>query len=169
MLVNNTEQTHSLGAVMKCACLLILFAFGVEVYAQSYNASNSYRVGGYTQPTASSQQWGAYGGAMKSDYRVMGNAEALSTEYKAYQGTVYEPFDNTLPSKISGRRNAEGNDGYTGEGYGDDFTWGGDGEGSDLSNPGQGPTGSPVGEPFVLLLFAAVAALFVARRQRQAA
>lgn len=51
MLVNNTEQTHSLGAVMKCACLLILFAFGVDVYAQSYNASNSYRVGGYTQPT----------------------------------------------------------------------------------------------------------------------
>lgn len=52
MLVNNnTEQTHSLGAVMKCACLLILFAVGVDVYAQSYNASNSYRVGGYTQPT----------------------------------------------------------------------------------------------------------------------
>lgn len=153
MLVNNTEQTHSLGAVMKCACLLILFAFGVDVYAQSYNASNSYQVGGYTQPTASSQQWGTYGGAMKSDYRVMGNAEALSTEYKAYQGTVYEPFNDTPPSEsgnsnsgpkgISGRKNLAG---------------GGD--------PGtQG--GSPVGEPFVLLLFAAVAAVFVAIRKKE--
>ncbi len=155
MLVNNTEQTHSLGAVMKCACLLILFAFGVEVYAQSYNASNSYQVGGYTQPTASSQQWGAYGGAMKSDYRVMGNAEALSTEYKAYQGTVYEPFNDTPPSEsgnsnsgpkgISGRKNLAG---------------GGD--------PGtQG--GSPVGEPWILLLFAAVAAVVIRLRKKQTA
>ena len=168
MLVNNnTEQTHSLGAVMKCACLLILFAFGVDVYAQSYNASNSYRVGGYTQPTASSQQWGAYGGAMKSDYRVMGNAEALSTEYKAYQGTVYEPFNNTPPSEggsgprgISGRRNGNS---WSGPGMGE----GNGGEEGD--DPGPRDPNSPVGEPFVLLLFAALAALFVARRQRQAA
>ena len=170
MLVNNTEQTHSLGAVMKCACLLILFAFGVDVYAQSYNASNSYRVGGYTQPTASSQQWGAYGGAMKSDYRVMGNAEALSTEYKAYQGTVYEPFNNTPPSEggsgprgISGRRNGNS---WSGPGMGE----GNGGEEGDDPNRDEGePVDGPVGEPFVLLLFAALAAFFVARRQRQAA
>lgn len=155
MLVNNTEQTHSLGAVMKCACLLILFAFGVDVYAQSYNASNSYRVGGYTQPTASSQQWGAYGGTMKSDYRVMGNADVLSTEYKAYQGTVYEPFNDTPPSEsgnggsrgISGRKNAFINPADP-----------------DEENRGQG---SPVGEPFVLLLFAAVAVVVVAWRQKK--
>ena len=120
-----------------------------------------------TQPTASSQQWGAYGGTMRSDYRVMGNADVLSTEYKAYQGTVYEPFNDTPPSKIRGRRNGDGEDDYTGDGYNDDFTWGGDGEGSDLSNPGQGPTGSPVGEPWILLLFAAVAAVFVAIRKKE--
>lgn len=155
MLVNNTEQTHSLGAVMKCACLLILFAFGVDVYAQSYNASNFYQVGGYTQPTASSQQWGAYGGAMKSDYRVMGNADVLSTEYKAYQGTVYEPFNDTPPSEsgnsnsgpkgISGRKNLAG--------------------GGDPGTQGD----SPVGEPFVLLLFAAVAAVVIRLRKKQTA
>ena len=92
---------------------------------------------------------------MKSDYRVMGNAEALSTEYKTYQGTVYEPFNDTPPSEsgnsnsgpkgISGRKNLAG---------------GGD--------PGQ-QGGSPVGEPFVLLLFAAVAAVVVAWRQKRRA
>ena len=123
-----------------------------------------------TQPTASSQQWGAYGGAMKSDYRVMGNAEALSTEYKAYQGTVYEPFNNTPPSEggsgprgISGRRNGNS---WSGPGMGE----GNGGEEGDDPNRDEGePVDGPVGEPFVLLLFAALAALFVARRQRQAA
>ena len=159
MLVNNTEQTHSLGAVMKCACLLILFAFGVDVYAQSYNASNSYRVGGYTQPTASSQQWGAYGGTMKSDYRVMGNADVLSTEYKAYQGTVYEPFNDTPPSE-SGNSNS-GPKGISGRKNG--FI--------NPSDPGEEQTGegSPVGEPWILLLFAAVAAVVVAWRQKRKA
>ena len=153
MLVNNTEQTHSFGAVMKCACLLILFAFGVDVYAQSYNASNSYRVGGYTQPTASSQQWGAYGGAMKSDYRVMGNADVLSTEYKAYQGTVYEPFNDTppsesesgsSPSKITNRRN----------GF--------------VDRPDTPPApGSPIGEPWIMLAFAAMATIAITLRKKQ--
>ena len=129
--------------------------------------STKARVFCITQPTASSQQWGAYGGAMKSDYRVMGNAEALSTEYKAYQGTVYEPFNDTPPSEggsgprgISGRRNGNS---WSGPGMGE----GNGGEEGD--DPGPRDPNSPVGEPFVLLLFAAVAALFVARRQRQAA
>ena len=117
--------------------------------------STKARVFCITQPTASSQQWGAYGGAMKSDYRVMGNVDVLSTEYKAYQGTVYEPFNDTPPSEsgnsnsgpkgISGRKNLAG---------------GGD--------PGtQG--GSPVGEPFVLLLFAAVTAVVIRLRKKQTA
>ncbi len=151
----SANPTHYFGAVLKCALLLIFFILGVEVYAQSYNMSESYRIGGTTQSTASSQQWGAYGGTMKSDYRVMGNAEALSTEYKAYQGTVYEPFNDTppsesesgsSPSKITNRRN----------GF--------------VDRPDTPPApGSPVGEPLVLLLFAAVTAAIVAWRQKRRA
>ena len=170
----SVEQPHSLGAVLKGAILLIFFVFGVTTYAQSYNAPISYRVSGTTQSTASAEQWngGAYNAVgsrvSESSYRVPGSTPRVSgsayrafedgyqvsnVTYKAYQGAVYEPFNNTPPSEagngdrgISGRKNAF---------------------------PGRPDTGqsseSPVGEPLVLLLFAAVAALFVARRQRQAA
>jgi hypothetical protein len=84
---------------------------------------------------------------------------------------VYEPFSNAVPSEggntprgISGRRNSwDWSGGGMGEGNG--------GEAGD--DPGQRDEANepvqPVGEPLVLLLFAAVAAIFVARRQRQAA
>ena len=168
------DQTHSLGAKMKGAILLIFFVFGVATYAQSYNAPISYRISGTTQSTASAEQWngGAYNGVgsrvAESSYCVPGNTPRVSDNayrvfddgyqvsnvtYKAYQGAVYEPFNNTPPSEagngdrgISGRKNAF---------------------------PGRPDTGqsseSPVGEPLVLLFFAAVAVLFVARRQRQTA
>ena len=125
-----------------------------------------------TQSTASAEQWngGVYNAVgsrvSESDYRVSGNTPRVSDNayrafddgyqvsnvtYKAYQGAVYEPFNDTPPSEaggkgISGRKNAF---------------------------PGRPDTGqskdSPIGEPLVLLFFAAVAALFVARRQRQTA
>ena len=170
----SVEQTHSLGAMMKGAILLIFFVFGVTAYAQSYNAPISYRISGTTQSTASAEQWngGVYNGVgsrvSESTYRVSDNTPRVSgstyrafddgyqvsnVTYKAYQGAVYEPFDDTPPSEagngergISGRKNAF---------------------------PGRPDTGqsseSPVGEPLVLLFFAAVAAIFVARRQRQTA
>ena len=93
---------------------------------------------------------------MKSDSRVMGNADVLSTEYKAYQGTVYEPFNDTPPSEsgnsnsgpkgISGRKNAF---------------------------PGRPDTppapGSPIGEPWIMLAFAALAAIAITLRKKQTA
>lgn len=161
MLVNNTEQTHSFGAVMKCAVLLILFAFGVEVYAQSYNASNSYRVGGYTQPTPSAQQdgYGVMGAgyqAFDHSYRVMSGINTQASEYKMYQGAVYEPFNDTPPSE-SGNSNSEPK-GISGR---KNLTGVGDPDADDLQ--------SPVGEPWILLLFAAVAAVVVAWRQKRRA
>ena len=80
------------------------------------------------------------------------------SEYKMYQGTVYEPFNNTLPSEngngsqISGRKNA----------------WGGGGMGDqDGDDPGHRDENSPVGEPWVLLFFAAAAAVWVGVRSKE--
>ena len=180
----SVEQTHSLGAMMKGAILLIFFVFGVTTHAQSYNAPISYRISGTTQSTASAEQWngggvgngqatsGVYGAAnggyqsagkaggynvnngfgwTRSDFRSVVETDAQQNAYKAYQGAVYEPFNDTPPSEagnggsrgISGRKNA-----FPGS----------------PSDPGNIGEGSPVGEPLVLLLFAAVAAVFVAIR-----
>ena len=180
----SVEQPHSLGAVLKGAILLIFFVFGVTTYAQSYNAPISYRVSGTTQSTASAEQWngggvangqatsGVYGAAnggyqpagkvggynvnngldwTRSNYRSVMETDVQQNAYKAYQGAVYEPFNDTPPSEsggkgISGRKNAF---------------------------PGRPDTGqskdSPVGEPLVLLLLTAVAAVFVAWRQKRRA
>ena len=188
----SVEQPHSLGAVLKGAILLIFFVFGVATYAQSHNSPISYRISGTTQSTASAEQWngGAYNAVgsrvSESTYRVPGSTPRVSDNayrafddgcqvsnvtYKAYQGAVYEPFSNTVPSEggntprgISGRRNSwDWSGGGMGEGNG----------GEEGDDPGQRDEANepvqPVGEPLVLLLFAAVAALFVARRQRQTA
>jgi hypothetical protein len=113
---------------------------------------------GTTQSTPSAQQ-GGYGvmgngnQAFDNGYRVMSGVSTQANEYKKYQGAVYEPFDNTPPSEsgnsenatmgISGRKNLAG--------------------GGDPGTQGD----SPIGEPFVLLLFAAVAAIFVAKRKKE--
>ena len=180
----SVEQTHSLGAMMKGAILLIFFVFGVTTHAQSYNAPISYRISGTTQSTASAEQWngGVYNAVgsrvLESTYRVPSSTPRVSDNayrafddgyqvsnatYKAYQGAVYEPFNNTPPSEggnaprgISGRKNS--------------WNWSGGGMGDyKEDDPGERDSASPVGEPLVLLLFAAVAAIFVARRQRQTA
>ena len=96
--------------------------------------------------------------AFDNGYRVMSGVSTQANEYKRYQGAVYEPFNDALPSEngnssqISGRKNA----------------WGGGGMGdNENDDPGHRDPNSPVGEPFVLLLFAAVAAIFVAKREKE--
>jgi hypothetical protein len=118
---------------------------------------------GTTQSTPSAQQ-GGYGvmgnsnQAFDNGYRVMSGISTQASEYKMYQGTVYEPFNNTLPSEngngsqISGRKNVWGGGGM------------GDEEGDD---PGHRDENSPVGEPWVLLFFAAVAAVWVGVRNKE--
>ena len=134
-----------------------------------------------TQSTASAEQWNGasvYDGVgsrvSESGYRVSDNTyrvpnqayrafddgfQVSNATYKAYQRAVYEPFNDTPPSEaggnrsqISGRKNA----------------WGGGGMGdNENDDPGHRDPNSPVGEPLVLLLFAVVAALFVAIRKKE--
>ena len=115
-----------------------------------YDAAN----GGY-QPAGKAGGYNVNNGfgGERSNYRSVMETDVQQNTYKAYQGAVYEPFNNTPPSEsggkgISGRKNA-----FPGS----------------PSDPGKENIGlgSPVGEPFVLLLFAAVAAAVVAQRQRK--
>jgi hypothetical protein len=91
-----------------------------------------------------------------------GFRSASPKSYATYQSTVYQPFTTAVPSddnpihepQISGRRNA----------------WGGGGMGDkENDDPGYKDPNSPVGDPFVLLLFAAVAAVVIAWRRRKVA
>lgn len=94
-------------------------------------------------------------GGTRSDFRSVVETDVQQNAYKAYQGAVYEPFNNTPPSEsgnggsrgISGRKNAFINP----------------------EDPGQKDTveSQPLGEPWILLLFAAVAAVAVAWRQKR--
>lgn len=100
------------------------------------------------------------------------SAQVYSTEqepqhsYNAYQPTVYEPFTNATPAESGAL--------FSNPSSGDDSNFvptnrrNSDGGLQGGGDPGtQG--GSPVGEAWVMLLFAAVAAAVVFVRQRKAA
>ena len=174
----SVEKTHSLGAVLKGAFLLFFLVFGVATYAQSYNSQVSYRVNGAAQSSVSAEQWSGYG-VSNGAYRVA-ESDCRQVEemgYKSYRSTVYQPFGSSLPSGMgngsrgmSGRRNAEGEDDWGENDWGEGGdSWGNDGEDADINDPQDNSTQSPIGEPWILLLFAAVAAFFIARRKRQVA
>lgn len=118
-----------------------------------YGAAN----GGY-QPAGKAGGYNVNNGFgwTRSDFRSVVETDVQQNAYKAYQGAVYEPFNDTPPSEsgnsgsrgISGRKNLGGMGGR---------------------DPGEQSNQSPVGEPFVLLLFAAVAVAVVAWRQKRRA
>ena len=160
----SANPTHYFGAVLKCALLLIFFTFGVEVYAQTYNMSESYRIGGSTQSTLSATQggYGEQGFQTSRGYQSQHDVNELQpSTYATYQSTVYQPFTTAVPSddnpvacssnepQITNRKN-----GFI-----------------HPSQPGEEQTGegSPVGEPWTLLLFAAVAAVVIRLRKKQTA
>ena len=117
---------------------------------------------GTTQSTPSVSQGGSYGVSVSGNHMSSRIVTPIS-EYKMYQGTVYEPFGSAVPSadnpvsnadglQISGRKNA----------------WGGGGMGENPEDdPGHRDPNSPVGEPWVLLFFAAVAAVWVGVRNKE--
>ena len=79
--------------------------------------------------------------------------------YRAYESTIYEPFtaaspssnSNDAPANISGRRNAD-DDGFGGN-----------------SDGGEQADSYPVGEPWIMLAFAAMAAVVITLRKKQTA
>ena len=77
-----------------------------------------------------------------------------------YQSTVYTPFSNETPSNsdngITGRKNEAINPGNEGE-------WGGNSDGGDQENS------FPIGEPWIMLAFAVMAAVVITLRKKQTA
>lgn len=110
--------------------------------------------GGYGGSTSQGGQASAGGYAMPQGFR-----DAGTKSYNAYQSTVYKPFTTSAPSdnhpmaagtgepQITGKKNAFINP-----------------SDPDEENRAEG---SPIGEPWVLLLFAAVAAMVIAWRKKE--
>jgi hypothetical protein len=101
-------------------------------------------------------QIGAQGFTSTSAYRA--ERKAITTqsvqvdEYQSYKSTIYQPFTNST----DGDSNGYEGDVDTGE-WGDPTT----------ANPGNQSGQSPIGEPWIMLLFAAAAAVTVAWRKRK--
>ena len=139
MLTENTEQSSCFCALIRGAFLLTFIFLGIEVNAQNFNSTSSYL----------------------SNAEQSGRPVVQEQTYRSYQSTIYEPFaagitstdDNqsNSPSKINNRKNSWGGGGM-GEGGGDDA--------------GHRDPNAPVGEPWILLLFAAIAAVVVAKKRQ---
>ena len=116
----------------------------------------------------STAKGGRYDASYSSEYNAMQQSsysvQDAQVGYNAYQSTVYQPFESSLPS--------DNNPVYSN----------GQGEGNDRQNAPtnrrnlggvEGDIGDqsdqfPVGDPWVMLLFAVAAALVVFVRQRRA-
>jgi hypothetical protein len=96
----------------------------------------------------------------------MQSSELQTEQYQGpevgYHSTIYTPFSNETPSNnnapagITGRKNTVIN-----PGNGDD--WGSNSDGGDQENS------SPIGEPWIMLAFAVIAAVVITLRKKQTA
>ena len=129
---------------------ILMFAGALPVSAQIYSTAQGTRYEA-SYPTE-------YGATQQNAY----SAHEAQVNYNSYQSTVYQPFESSVPSDNNpvysnsqgdnNRRNAPSNRQNLG--------------GMDGKDPG---APAPVGDAWVMLLFAAVAALVVFVRQRRAA
>ena len=101
-------------------------------------------------------QIGAQGFTSTSAYRAERKAitdqSAQVDEYQSYKSTIYQPFSNSTDGDSN---NYEGDVDL------------GDWDDPTTANPGDQSEQSPIGEPWIMLLFAAAAAVTVAWRKRK--
>jgi hypothetical protein len=100
-----------------------------------------------------------------STYQSSSAVVESDLQYQSYQSTVYAPFDNTMPSENTSLYQSPSNSdaGDRSNAPSNRRNLGG------VGDPGNQSQESPVGEAWVMLFFAAVAALVVFVRQRRAA
>ena len=148
--VRTTHTTHPLLKMSKMVVVLLLIFFPAIALANPVFQSSSNR---NSNPSAVGSQSMQY--QLESYQMTNTSTYHVGTTYNPAQ-TVYEPFSNENPdnsgqsdngpSKISNRRNAFDNP----------------------SDPERDPE-SPIGEPWILLAFAAAAAVVITLRKKQTA
>ncbi len=116
----------------------------------------------------STAKGGRYDASYPTEYNAMQQSsysvQDAQVGYNAYQSTVYQPFESSLPSDnnpVYGNGQGNDNDRQNAPTNRRNLTGGGD--------AGDQEQSYPVGDPWVMLLFAAAAALVVFARQRKAA
>ena len=136
---------------MHIVVICVMLVGALPLSAQVYSTAKGGRYDAY-YPTE-------YGAAQQSSH----SAQDMQANYNAYQSTVYQPFESSLPSESS-------NPAYdNGQGSNDNGRRGVSNKQNAFPDRPDTPPGdgSPVGEAWVMLLFAAVAALVVFVRQRK--
>lgn len=131
---------------------ILMFAGALPVSAQIYSTAQGTRYEA-SFPTE-------YGTTQQNAY----SAHEAQANYNSYQSTVYQPFESSVPSDNNPvYSNSQGED----HGGRRNVT---NRQNSFPDRPDTPPAeGSPVGEAWIMLLFAAVAALVIFVRQRKAA
>ena len=147
-IVRTIHTTHPLLKISKMVAVLLLIFLPVLASANpDYQSSNRYSNPSTVGASSMQYQLESYKMANTSTYQV-------GTTYNPAQ-TVYEPFSNenpsnSGPSKMNGRRNSTVVP-------------------TTPPDPGEEPDQYPLGDAWIMLAFAAAAAVVIALRKKQAA
>ena len=155
-LTNQPSFIHRLGyRAARIATICIMLWLFVPVEAQVYSTAQ--------YNTAQSLQYDRPHGAYNASYGANASygTDATQTNYQPYRSTIYEPFGSQVPTGPKRSNGAIGEEDDDDDNSDDDWT----GDFGHVSDPNQSQN-SPVGDAWVLLLFAAVAAGVVYKKQR---
>ena len=120
---------------------LLLLGFSAPIHADVFRSTSSYRV----------------------DARPMEATQvAPTTQYQTYESVIYEPFATETPSQYT--------DGGSESGSSSSPSKITNRKNGFVDRPDTPPApGSPIGEPWIMLAFAAMAAIAIALRKKQTA
>ena len=120
---------------------LLLLGFSAPIHADVFRSTSSYRV----------------------DARPMEATQVdPTTQYQTYESTIYEPFATETPSQYT--------DGGSESGSSSGPSKITNRKNGFVDRPDTPPApGSPIGEPWIMLAFAAMAAIAIALRKKQTA
>ena len=122
----------------KVALLLLILCASVHANAQEFRSTSAYQLSQQKQQAVQTNQ---------------------TASYNAYEPTVYEPFSSATPSSDANGSNNGNARGMSGRRNLGENTSG---------NPGADETQSPIGEPWIMLAFAAIGAGVIFIKQRKA-